>query len=208
VFAALTEKGTGKKDPFVSGVAEKGGRRGVHAPEVACTLEAYPEAKSLSVGFLRNLGLSDLETLKTTVPESVQGAMHAVARLHARKDEPVAPARVAQELESNRSATSRRVHSSTDRGYVRDLKDTPTSPHALCPPLPCPRTSGDPAAPDAPADAYKACERTGETEGIHTPLPPKTTIRPRLEGGTYPSKTSARLHAWEDASKGAEDEGA
>jgi hypothetical protein len=49
-------------------------------------------------------------------------------------------------------------------------------------------------------EAYKACKRADETEGIHTPLPPEDGEKDPEEGGggAYPSETSARLHASEE----------
>jgi hypothetical protein len=49
------------------------------------------------------------------------GRARPFARLHAKKAEPAALSWVAQELELNRSVASRRVHSATDRGHLRDL---------------------------------------------------------------------------------------
>jgi hypothetical protein len=91
----------------------------------------------------------------------------------------VAVIQVAKELQLDRSAASRRIRSAKDRGLLRDLEDNPRKPSRLVPADPLPEDLE--ILPDPhKLQAYKACTRADESEGIHTPLPPKTT---RERGG-------------------------
>ena len=170
MLTAFAEKGIDKMDPFASGVAERGGggcvspRDRVHA----CTLEAYVEARGLSIAFLRN----------RPCPRACRGLY---TRLHAcipGRQSPSPPPAWHKWLELNRSVASCRVHSATDRGYLHDLKDTLRKPSYLAPTDPLPEDL-EICRPDALADAYKACKRTGETEGRHTSSPLQTPMRTR-----------------------------
>jgi hypothetical protein len=140
---------------------------------LVATLDDYSSVREL---------VSDLvaEGIEATVPKSVREAVHAVARLHAQEDLPVTVVQVAKELELDRSAASRRIRSAKDRGFLRDLEDNPRKPSRLVPADPLPEDLE--ILPDPQKlQAYKACTRADESEGIHTPLPPKTT-RKRGEG--------------------------
>jgi hypothetical protein len=168
---------------------------------IVATLEDYAAVREL---------VSDLvsEGIEATVPRSVREAVHAVARLHAQEDsQPVAVVQVARELKLDRSAASRRVRSAKDRGFLRDLEDNPRKPSRLVPGDPLPEDLKILPKPQS-IQAYKACKRAGQTEGRHTPLPPKDDEKDPKEGGggAYPPETSARLHAREDNSKEAADE--
>jgi hypothetical protein len=133
------------------------------------------------------------EGIEATVPKSVREAVHAVARLHAKEDLPVTVVQVAKELELDRSAASRRIRSAKDRGFLRDLEDNPRKPSRLVPADPLPEDLD--ILPDPhKLQAYKACTRADESEGIHTPLPPQNDPQ-EGGGGTYPPESSARLHA-------------
>jgi hypothetical protein len=133
------------------------------------------------------------EGIEATVPKSVREAVHAVARLHAQEDLPVTVVQVAKELELDRSAASRRIRSAKDRGLLRDLEDNPRKPSRLVPADPLPEDLD--ILPDPQRlQAYKACTRADESEGIHTPLPPQNDPQ-EGGGGTYPPESSARLHA-------------
>jgi hypothetical protein len=133
------------------------------------------------------------EGIEATVPKSVRVAVHAVARLHAQEDLPVAVVQVAKELELDRSAASRRIRSAKDRGLLRDLEDNPRKPSRLVPADPLPEDLE--ILPDPQKlQAYKACTRADESEGIHTPLPPPNDPQ-EGGGGTDPPESSARLHA-------------
>ncbi len=169
---------------------------------VVATLADYAAVRALVADLVS-------EGVETTVPESVRGAVHAVARLHAKKAEPVTVTQVAQELKLDRSAASRRVRAAKDRGYLRDLEDNPRKPSRLVPADPLPEDLEILPRPDALADAFGACKRAGENEGIHNPPPPAdVTGQQEEEGGDgYPSENGARLHAGEHTSKAAFDDG-
>lgn len=169
---------------------------------VVATLADYATVRALVADLVS-------EGVETTVPESVRGAVHAVARLHAQKAEPVAVTQVAQELKLDRSAASRRVRAAKDRGYLRDLEDNPRKPSRLVPADPLPEDLEILPRPDALAGAFGACKRAGEDEGIHNPPPPADFTGQQEEGGgdSYPSENGARLHAGEPASKAAADDG-
>ncbi len=163
---------------------------------VVATLADYAAVRALVADLVS-------EGVETTVPDSVRGAVHAVARLHAKKAEPVAVTQVAQELKLDRSAASRRVRSAKDRGYLRDLEDNPRKPSRLIPADPLPEDLEILPRPDALADALQACKRAGENEGIHNP-PPSTNGAIGEE--RIPSGNGARLHA-EDRPEEAADDG-
>ena len=134
---------------------------------LVATLEDYSSVCEL-VGDLVSEGI------EATVPKSVREAVHAVARLHAQEDLPVTVVQVAKELELDRSAASPRIRSAKDRGLLRDLEDNPRKPSRLVPADPLPEDLD--ILPDPQKlQAYKACRRADESEGIPTPLPPKTT---------------------------------
>jgi hypothetical protein len=153
---------------------------------LVATLDDYLSVREL---------VSDLvsEGIEATVPKSVREAVHAVARLHAQEDLPVAVVQVAKELKLDRSAASRRIRSAKDRGFLRDLEDNPRKPSRLVPADPLPEDLD--ILPDPhKLQAYKACMRADESEGIHTPLPPQNELQ-EGGGGTYPPESGARLHA-------------
>ncbi len=168
---------------------------------VVATLADYAAVRALVADLVS-------EGVETTVPESVRGAVHVVARLHAQKAEPVAVTQVAQELKLDRSAASRRVRSAKDRGYLRDLEDNPRKPSRLVPADPLPEDLEILPRPDALANALKACKRADQNEGIHNPPPPADVTIGTEEGGgiSIPSENGARLHA-EDCSREAADDG-
>ncbi len=148
MLTALAEKGIRNSNPFASGVPEAGGR-GYTSPRDrvhACTLEAYAGIKSLSVAFLQNLGLFDLEILKTTVPESVHGTRVPVCT-PARQD---------------------------GRGCLHNREDTPHKPWRLVPtdPLPEDLEILPLRRPGGCIQRVQACRRNG---GDTHPPPPKTT---------------------------------
>jgi hypothetical protein len=149
------------------------------------------------------------EGVETTVPETVRGAVHAVARLHSKKAEPVTVTQIAQELKLDRSAASRRVRSARDRGYLRDLEDNPRKPSRLVPADPLPDDLEILPHPDTLADALTACKRAGENGGIHNPPPPTNTTGGKEEGGGIgiPSGIGARLHAGGNGAGEAADDG-
>ncbi len=164
---------------------------------VVATLADYAAVRALVADLVS-------EGVETTVPESVRGAVHAVARLHAKKAEPVAIIRVAQELKLDRSAASRRVRSAKDRGYLRDLEDNPRKPSRLVPADPLPEDLEILPQSDALANALKACKRAGENEGIHNP-PPSTNGA--IRKGRIPSENGVRLPAEDHLEEEATDDG-
>jgi hypothetical protein len=154
---------------------------------LVATLDDYASVRELVADLVS-------EGIEATVPQSVREAVHAVARLHAQEDSlPVAVVQVAKELQLDRSAASRRIRSAKDRGLLRDLEDNPRKPSRLVPADPLPEDLD--ILPDPQRlQAYKACTRADESEGIHTPLPPQNDPQ-EGGGGTYPPESSARLHA-------------
>ncbi len=153
---------------------------------LVATLDDYASVRELVADLVS-------EGVEATVPKSVRQAVHAVARLHAQEDLPVAVVQVAKELELDRSAASRRIRSAKDRGLLRDLEDNPRKPSRLVPADPLPEDLDILPDPEK-LQAYKACTRADESEGIHTPLPPQNDPE-EGGGGTYPPESSARLHA-------------
>jgi len=133
------------------------------------------------------------EGIEATVPKSVREAVHAVARLHAQEDLPVAVVQVAKELELDRSAASRRIRSAKDRGLLRDLEDNPRKPSRLVPADPLPEDIDILPDPTNYKHTKRARVQTNR-RGYTPPSPPRTT-RQRGGGGTYPPESSARLHA-------------
>jgi hypothetical protein len=149
------------------------------------------------------------EGIEATVPTTVRETVEAVKRLRENsKGEPVTVAELAWELKLDRSAVSRRVRNTKDRGYLRDLEESRRKPSRLVlgdelpddlQILPRPedvrasvqeRASGS-ARLDGPhelhgkgqysADAYKACNRARVQEGIKNP-PPPTEDKPEEAG--------------------------
>jgi hypothetical protein len=153
---------------------------------LVATLDDYSSVRELVADLVS-------EGIEATVPKSVREAVHAVARLHAQEDLPVTVVQVAKELELDRSAASRRIRSAKDRGLLRDLEDNPRKPSRLVPADPLPEDLDILPNPQK-LQAYKACTRAGESEGIHTPLPPQNDPQ-EGGGGTYPPESGARLHA-------------
>ncbi len=168
---------------------------------IVATLADYAAVRALVADLVS-------EGVETTVPKSVRGAVHAVARLHAKKAEPVAVTQVAQELKLDRSAASRRVRAAKDRGYLRDLEGNPRKPSRLVPADPLPEDLEILPQPDALAGALEACKCAGENGGIHNPPPPANVTAGEEEGGgvSIPSENGARLHA-EDHPREAPDDG-
>ena len=156
--------------------------------KVVATLDDYASVRRLVANLIS-------DGIEATVPEGVRETVHAAARLHAVRSEPVTIAEVARELKLDRSAASRRVRAAKERGYLRDLEDNPRKPSRLVPGESLPEDLEILPQPDA----LKACERAGETEGIDTTLPPADEERADGgEGANYPSENDARLHAPED----------
>ncbi|QIN77509.1 hypothetical protein GBA65_02200 [Rubrobacter marinus] len=157
---------------------------------VVATLDDYAGVRALVADLVS-------EGVETTVPQGVRDAVHAVARLHAEKAEPVAVTQVAQKLGLDRSAASRRVRAAKERGHLRDLEDNPRKPSRLVPADPLPEDLEILPRPQALADALEACKRAGENGGIHNPPPPSSETHAAVEGGgvAIPSENGARLHA-------------
>jgi hypothetical protein len=157
---------------------------------VIATLDDYARVRDL---------VDDLisEGIEATVPQSVREVVEAAVQLHEEEDEPVTTAALARELELDRTAASRRVRSAKDRGYLRDLEDNPRKPSRIVPGDPLPEELAILPAPEVLAEA---CKRAVQTEGINTPLPPRTGEDSDGGGGPpYPSRNGARLLAQEES---------
>ncbi len=165
-------------------------------------------ARLHALGLRRGKGSIRRLSPQPTVPESVQGPVHTIARLHTRKAEPVASTRVAQIARIEPLVASCRVHSVIDQGYLHDLKDTLRKPSYLAPTAPLPEELEilPPRCPSGCIQSVQACRRNG---GDTHPPPPNATGGKEEEGGRagIPSENGARLHAGEDASKEAAHEG-
>ena len=156
------------------------------------TLDDYSSVREL---------VADLvcEGIEATVPKSVREAVHAVARLHAQEDLPVAVVQVAKELKLDRSAASRRIRSAKDRGFLRDLEDNPRKPSRLVSgrrgdtPLP-PGGSSAPHPTETATDSgfmgrYLCC--VNPVAGKYPREEPRFD-RARMETGTYGLKERER----------------
>ncbi len=107
------------------------------------------------------------EGVEATVPATVRETVAAVKAARGQSDEPVSVARVAQRLQLDKGATSRRVRVALDRGYLRNDEPGRASRPGWCSASGCPKTSVLPSV----AALAECCGVAGVQRGS-TPLPP------------------------------------
>ena len=159
-------------------------------------------------GLRRGQGSIHRLSPQPTVPESVQGPVHTIARLHARKAEPVASARVAQIARIE--PLGRLVPGALRHRPGLFARPQGHSPQALVPRVhrSSARGPGDPAAPMLWLMHTKRASVQAKRRG-YTPPPPTDADEDSVEGGFLPLENECTpARGEEDASKGAEDEGA
>ena len=112
------------------------------------------------------------EGIEATVPATLRETVDKVAALYSEDSEAVTVADLARELKLDKSATSRRVGSATDRGYLKNLEDRRGRAARLVPGDPLPKDLEILPEPGALADDPGAegdrCSIAVDREGIHT----------------------------------------
>lgn len=123
-------------------------------------------------GVVRGL-VADLiaEGVESTVPATVRETVNTVAEMtasNADDEQTVSIAALATALKLDKSATSRRVRSATDRGYLKNMEERKGRPAkiAISDPLP-----DDVDILPTVEDLAKCCSVAGDSGGIDTPPP-------------------------------------
>jgi hypothetical protein len=116
------------------------------------------------------------EGIEATVPATVRETVENVTELYSEDSEAVTVAELARKLKLDKSATSRRVGSAADRGYLKNLEDRKGRPARLVPGDPLPDDMEILPEPDALADTSAAdlnkeedrCSVAVDREVVHT----------------------------------------
>jgi len=124
---------------------------------IVATLEDYARVRELVADLVS-------EGIEATVPTTVRETVVALGRLHAKEDESVTIAALAQELELDKAAAWRRVRTAMDRGYVKNLEDRKGRPARLVPGDPLPNDLEILPAPER----LQGCTVASDSEGIKT----------------------------------------
>ncbi len=124
-------------------------------------------------GAVREL-VADLisEGIEATVPATVRETVEKVAELYSKDSESVTVAELSRELKLDKSATSRRVGSATDRGFLKNLEERRGRAARLVPGDPLPDDLEILPHPSAlahdPGPERDRCSVAVTREGIHT----------------------------------------
>jgi len=156
--------------------------------QIIATLDDYAKVRALVAELVS-------EGVEATVPLTVRETVEAVKRARGSSDEPVTIARIAKELKLDKSASSRRVRSATDRGYLRNEEPRKGKEAKI--------VTGDPLPEDISilpeVDVLRnRCTIAGVMAGEHAPLPTRsrTQFPPTLRttriapGGGYECRSS------------------
>jgi hypothetical protein len=124
------------------------------------------------------------EGIEATVPATVRETVEKVTELCSEESEAVTVAELARKLKLDKSATSRRVGSAPDRGYLKNLEDRKGRPARLVPGDPLPDDLEIMPEPGALADDSGTngdrCSVAADREGVHTDTS-SGPIRPATE---------------------------
>ena len=149
---------------------------------IIATLEDYAAVRALVADLVS-------EGVEATVPATVRETVEKLARLLS-DEESVTIAKLAEELELDKSSTWRRVKSAIDRGYVKNLEDRRGRPARL--------VLGDPLPDDIEilptVERLHGCTVAGVHEGVETnffPEEPGAGGNKKLRA--YPSDEAATL---------------
>jgi hypothetical protein len=108
------------------------------------------------------------EGIEATVPAAVRETVEKVSELYSDESEAVTVAELARELKLDKSATSRRVRSATDRGYLKNLEDRKGRPARIVPGDPLPDDLEILPQPDSLDAGEDRCSVAVNQEGVHT----------------------------------------
>ena len=124
------------------------------------------------------------EGIEATVPATVRETVEKVTELCSEDSEAVTVAELARALKLDKSATSRRVGSAADRGYLKNLEERKGRPARLVPGDPLPDDIEILPEPDAlagdPGANGDRCSVAADREGVHTDTP-SGPVRPATE---------------------------
>ena len=133
---------------------------------IVAALTDYSRVRGLVSGLIA-------EGVESTVPKSVRETVEAVARvLNGGEEEHATNRAVAEDLEIDKAAASRRVRAAIGRGYLKNLEDRKGHPARLVIGEEMPE---DAEILPAPEDLGGVDLLTGFREGFDTPLPPQGT---------------------------------
>ena len=112
------------------------------------------------------------EGIEATVPATVRETVEKVAGMYSEESEAVTVAELARKLKLDKSATSRRVGSAVDRGYLKNLEDRKGRPARLVPGDPLPDDleilPERDALVDDPGVEGDSCSVAVDQEEVHT----------------------------------------
>ncbi len=150
---------------------------------VVASVEDYARVRSLVADLVA-------EGVEATVPTIVRETVEAVERLIRDGDEEHATNRtVAEDLQIDKSAASRRVRVAVDRGYLRNLEDRKGRPARLVLGESMPEDAEILPLPEELEGVLHGCAVDRDSEGIPHPPPPSSTndSTQRGGGGSYTS---------------------
>ena len=151
---------------------------------IVATLTDYSRVRGLVSGLIA-------EGVEATVPKSVRETVEAVEAVIADRDKEHATNRaVAEQLEIDKAAASRRVRTAVGRGYLKNLEDRKGHPARLVVGEGMPE---DREILPAPEDLEGIDPLTGPREGHSIPLPPQEKNGHGGRGSyTFPETASTR----------------
>ncbi len=136
---------------------------------IVATVEVYARVRELVTDLVA-------EGVEATVPPIVRQTVEVVERLFARKgdEEGVTNRTVAEELELDKAAVSRRVQVAVERGYLKNLEDRRGRPARLVVGESMPEDHEILPVPEDLAQALSGCRVDHDLEGVSYPPPPES----------------------------------
>ena len=137
------------------------------------------------------------EGVEATVPPIVRQTVEAVERLIRDGDEEHATNRaVAEDLQIDKAAASRRVKVAVDRGYLKNLEDRKGRPARLVVGESMPEDAEILPAPEDLEEVLSGCAVDRDFEGIQHPPPPSAAngLAQQGGGGSYTSSENRSTH--------------
>ncbi len=163
---------------------------------IVASIEDYARVRELVADLVA-------EGVEATVPPIVRQTVEAVEKIIRDGDDEHATNRaVAEELEVDKAAASRRVKVAVDRGYLRNLEDRKGRPARLVVGESMPEDTEILPPPEDLEEVLSGCAVDRDFEGIQHPPPPSATNGSAQQGGggSYTSSENGSTHQYPEGS--------
>ncbi len=136
--------------------------------QIVATLEDYARIRELVANLIS-------EGVEATVPPTIRETVNGVAKIIRRRDEEwVTNKALSEELNIDKAASSRRVRTAIDRGYLKNLEERPGRPAKLVLGEDMPKDTEILPAPENLRPEMSGCTVDRDLEGIEHPPPLST----------------------------------